>query len=50
VSEDHARDNLLALERAEARRSRTPGVRRWFVVLPEPERDRLKTMRIPRLT
>jgi hypothetical protein len=56
VEAEHTRQNLVALTRAEARRPRTPGVKRWFVVLrvedsvPEPLSERgTKTIRIPRL-
>jgi hypothetical protein len=53
---DQVRQNLTALRRAEARRARTPGVRRWFVEIsaresvPEELDDRrTATIRIPRV-
>jgi hypothetical protein len=51
VSNEDAHETLTALARAEARRARTPGVKRWFVVLSEPELPRQATtrIRVPRL-
>jgi hypothetical protein len=55
VEPEQTRQNLLALRRAEARRPRTPGITRSFVVLragesvPDELSERgTRTMRIPR--
>ena len=49
MSPEDTRQNLVALERVEAKRPPTPGVTRWFVVLHYAVETARETVRMPRL-